>query len=172
MPRCQDIKISSRARSILSICLASPGLPGVPKITHFCTQIPRWPDITITYYLSYKSYVFMMPKPPKIAIFWYPKGGKPAAKQPSWSQDAKMQPKQHSSKVASQQLSSQAGAKMPRYKDFFPRARHFVHFPRIPTFAGNLENHSFLHSDTEMARYHDNRLFPIQKLCFHDAKAT
>ena len=27
-----------------------------------------------------ESYVFMMPKPPKIAIFWYPKGGKPAAK--------------------------------------------------------------------------------------------
>ena len=34
----------------------------------------------------------MVPKPPKIPIFWYPKGGKPAAKQPSWSQDAKMQP--------------------------------------------------------------------------------
>ena len=57
----------------------------------------------------------MVPKPVKIPIIWYPKGGKQAAKQPSWSQDAKMQPKQHSRKVASQQLSSQAGAKMPRY---------------------------------------------------------
>ena len=76
----------------------------------------------------------MVPKPPKISIFWYPKGGKPAAKQPSWSQDAKMQPKQHSRKVASQQLSSQAGAKMPRYQDS-SRARSilsiFLASPRL-----------------------------------------
>ena len=114
----------------------------------------------------------MVPKPPKISIFWYPKGGKPAAKQLSWSQDAKMQPKQHSRKVASQQLSSQAGAKMPRSFNFFPRAKHFDHFPRFPLFEGNHKNHSFLHPDTEMARYHDNLLFTIRKLCFHGAKAT
>ena len=85
-----NIKKASRARGILIIFLPSPGLGGISKIRHFCTQIPRWLDITITYYLLYKSYVFMVPKPPKISIFWYPKGGRPAAKQPSWSQDAKI----------------------------------------------------------------------------------
>ena len=35
-------------------------------------------------------------------------------------------------------------------------------------FAGNLKNHSYLHPDTEMARYHDNLLFTIQELCFID----
>ena len=89
-----DIMKSSRARGILSIFLPSPGLQGISKIILFCTQIPRWQDITITYYLLYTSYVFMVPKPPKISIFWYPKGGKPAAKQLSWSQDAKMQPEE------------------------------------------------------------------------------
>ena len=68
-----NIKKASRARGILIIFLPSPGLGGISKIIHFCTQIPRWSDITITYYLLYKSYVFMMPKPPKIQIFWYPK---------------------------------------------------------------------------------------------------
>ena len=55
MPRCQHIKISSRARGILSISLASPRLQGISKITDFCAHIPRGPDITITYYLLYKS---------------------------------------------------------------------------------------------------------------------
>ena len=68
-----NIKKASRARSILSIFLASPCLRGITKFTHFCTQILRWPDITITSYLLYKSYVFMVRKPPKILIFWYPK---------------------------------------------------------------------------------------------------
>ena len=68
-----DIKKSSRARSILSNFLPSPRLQGNTKITNFCTQIPRCLDITITYYLLCKSYVFMVPKPPKISIFWYPK---------------------------------------------------------------------------------------------------
>ena len=89
-----DIMKSSRARRILSILRGYPPLQGIIKINFFCTQIPRWQDITITYYLLYTSYVFMVPKPPKISIFWYPKGGKPAAKQLSWSQDAKMQPEE------------------------------------------------------------------------------
>ena len=157
----------------MSIFLASPGLQGITKITHFCTQIPRWLDITITYYLPYKSYVFMVPKPPKIAIFWYPKAAiKLQSRSKAPKRHSKVAAKQHSRKVASQQLSSQAGAKMPRYQDFFLRARHFVHFPRFPWFAWGAQNHPFLHPDTEMARYHDNLLFPIQKLCFHGAKAT
>ena len=65
----QDIMISSRARGILSNSLASPGLPGGPKIDHFGTQIPKWPDVTKTYYLLYKSYVFMLPEPPKYRLF-------------------------------------------------------------------------------------------------------
>ena len=60
----------------------------------------------------------------KISIFWYPET---SIKQQSSSQAAK----QHSSKVPSQQLSSQAGTKMPRYQDFFPRENHFVYFPRF-----------------------------------------
>ena len=94
------IKKASRARSILSIFLASPGRRGISKIIHFCTQIPRWLDITITYYLLYKSYVFMVPKPPQITIFWYPKA-------PIKLQSRSKAPKRHS-KVAAKQQSSTA----------------------------------------------------------------
>ena len=74
--------------------------------------------------------------------------------------------------VPRQQLSSQAGAKMPRYQDFFPRARHFVRFPGIPWVAWGSKNRPFWYPDTNMARYHENILFTIQKLCFQGAKAT
>ena len=106
---------------------------------------------------------------------WYPKAAiklQSRSQAPRITNKAAKQPAAGGEGGEGQQLSSQAGAKMPRYKDFFPRARHFVYFPRFPTSAGNFNNHSFLHPDTEMARYHDNLLFTIQKLCFHDAKAT
>ena len=61
---------------------------------------------------------------------------------------------------------------MPRYQDFFPRARHFVRFPGIPWSAPGSKNRPFCYPDTNMARYHENILFTIQKLCFQGAKAT
>ena len=61
---------------------------------------------------------------------------------------------------------------MPRYQDFFPRARHFVQFPGIPWSARGSKNRPFWYPDTKMARYHENILFTIQKLCFQGAKAT
>ena len=108
MPRCQDIKISSRARGILSNSLASPPLPGGP------TNRPFWyPDTKMARYhenilFTIQKLCFQCAKATKISIFWYPKtppkqlsgragakmgwggGAKPAAKQPSWCQDAKI----------------------------------------------------------------------------------
>ena len=63
----------------------------------------------------------MVPKPPKIAIFWYPKATiKLQSRSKAPKRHSKVAAKQHSRKVASQQLSSQAGAKMQRHQDFFP----------------------------------------------------
>ena len=70
---------------------------------------------------------------------------------------------------------SQAGAKPAAKLDIkkSSRARAILSiFLPYPPFAGKHKNHSFLHRDTDMARYHDNLLFTIQKLCFHGAKAT
>ena len=63
MPRYKDF--FPRARHFVHF-LASQGLQGITKINHFCIQIPTWPHLTITLYLLYKGYVFMMLKPPKI----------------------------------------------------------------------------------------------------------
>ena len=61
---------------------------------------------------------------------------------------------------------------MPRYQDFFPRARHFARFLPFSLFAPGAKNRPFCYPDTNMARYHENILFTIQKLCFQGAKAT
>ena len=74
--------------------------------------------------------------------------------------------------VPSQQLSSQAGAKMPRYQDFLRARGHLVSLVRFPWAAWGSKNRPFWYPDTKMARYHENLLFTIQKLCFQGAKAT
>ena len=74
--------------------------------------------------------------------------------------------------VPSQQLGSQAGAKMPRYQDFLRAPGHLVPMVRFPWSARGSKNRSFWYPDTKMARYHENLLFTIQKLCFQGAKAT
>ena len=122
-----------RAREILSNFLPSPRLQGIPKITLFSTQIPRWSDITITYYLLYKSYVFMVPKPPKYRYFGTPKplklgclasrqpkiplsSPKTAAERPSWCPEARCQ----GAKTPAKQPSWCQDIKIP------PRARPFA----------------------------------------------
>ena len=74
--------------------------------------------------------------------------------------------------VPSQQLSDQAGAKMPRYLDFFPRAKQIVRKRRFPLFAHSPQNRHFLQHASEMATYHHITLFTIQKPCFHGAKSS
>ena len=108
MPRCQDIKISSRARGILHDFLPSPRLPRGSKNRSFWS-----PDTNMARYhenllFTIQKLCFQGAKATKISIFWYPKtppkqlsgragakmgwggGAKPAARQPSWCQDAKI----------------------------------------------------------------------------------
>ena len=66
VPRYHDFL---RARGHLVPLVPFPWVAGNPKIDHFGTQIPTWLDITKTYYLLYKSYVFRVPKPPKYRYF-------------------------------------------------------------------------------------------------------
>ena len=92
-----------------------------------------------------------------------------AAKQRSWCQDINIG---GAGMVPSQQLSSQAGAKMPRYQDFLRARGHLLPLVRFPWVARGSKNRPFWYPDTKMARYHENLLFTIQKLCFQGAKAT
>ena len=67
----QDIMISSRARSILSNSLASPCLPGAPKIDHFWypdTKMARYHDNSL--FTIQKLYLHGA-NATKISIFWY-----------------------------------------------------------------------------------------------------
>ena len=74
--------------------------------------------------------------------------------------------------MPSQQLGSQASAKMPRYQDFLRARGHLVSMVRFPWSVRGSKNRPFWYPDTKMARYHENILFTIQKLCFQGAKAT
>ena len=44
-------------------------LPETLKIDLFRIRIPKWPDVTITYYLQYFNHVLEVPRPPKNRYF-------------------------------------------------------------------------------------------------------
>ena len=64
---------------------------------------------------------------------------------------------------------SQAGAKISRFPS---RARPSGLTGRVSLVCRESKNRPFWYPDTKMARYHENILFTIQKLCFQGAKAT
>ena len=104
MPRCQDIKISSRARGILHDFLAW-GFKNRP----FC-----YPDTNMARYhenilFTIQKLCFQGAKATKISIFWYPKT-------PTKQLHSRAGAEMGWGVVPSQQLSSQAGAKMPRHQ--------------------------------------------------------
>ena len=47
-----------------------------PKKRDFGTSIPKRHILTITHYLQYKTFVFMVPRPPKYQYFGTPKAAK------------------------------------------------------------------------------------------------
>ena len=67
-----------------------------------------------------------------------------AAKQPSWCQDIKIP----------------------------SRAKRFTLTGAVSLVCKESKNRPFWYPDTKMARYHENKLFTIQKLCFQGATAT
>ena len=76
---CQDAKISAKLvpryqdsfarEAIWPTYIRIPPLPRNHKIDHFGTRIATCHYVTKTYYLIYKSYICMVPKPPKYRYF-------------------------------------------------------------------------------------------------------
>ena len=151
MPRCQNIKISSRARPSA----------GVPPLQSSCLRAlkrtilpPRYQDGPLTrlpniyntkpllpwcqrcqnvhiFDARIDDFRTMPPRWQECPPILVPRcqdgsqaGAKTAAKLPSWCQGA-------AKLVPRQQLSCQAGAKMSKYQDFFRARGHVLYYPSI-----------------------------------------